>query len=178
MNLGSGITVLLSEQEIAERVDALAQEISSVMEPDMVCVSLLRGSFVFTADLIRALSRCMVMPRVDFMMMSSYGEGVVSSGVVQVLHDLQEPVEGRNVLLIDDILESGRTLALAHELMLAKGALDVKAAVLLEKPGKLVEEYTPDFVGFSIPDHFVVGYGLDYAGKYRELPFIGVMEGF
>lgn len=170
---------MIAADEIALRVITLAEEIVQKLPHDLMIVSLLRGSFVFTADLIRALHNAgggLVRPQVDFMTMASYGAGTTSSGNIEVVRDLKEDVEGRDVLIVDDILESGRTLAYAKDVLIERKARSVKIAVLLEKPGKRkVDNITADFVGFIIPDKFVVGYGLDYANYYRELPYIGVV---
>ncbi len=170
------IPVLFTAAEIKERVEALAAEIASVVGEDLVIISLLRGSFMFTSDLVRELYAIGVHPEIDFMTLSSYGTATQSSGEVVLARDITDAVEGRSVLILDDILESGRTLTFATELLRARGAKTIKTAVLLEKPGKLEVEVKADFVGFSIPDKFVVGYGLDYANLYRELPFIGYMD--
>lgn len=170
------ISILISEAEIKDRVQALAQEIARSMPGDLLVVALLRGSFVFAADLLRALHAAGARPQVDFMTVSSYGAGTTSSGTITVHRDLSEPIEGRNILLVDDILESGNTLHYAREEMRRRGAASVRIAVLLEKKGKLEQDVTADVTGFSIPDRFVVGYGLDHAGYWRELPFIGVVE--
>uniref|UniRef100_UPI0035B2533F phosphoribosyltransferase n=1 Tax=Rhodoblastus sp. TaxID=1962975 RepID=UPI0035B2533F len=116
-------------------------------------------------------------PEVDFIQIASYGAGVQSSGRTELLRDLQADVTGRDALLIDDILESGRTLAFAKNLLLERGARRVLIAALLEKPHKKEIEVAADFVGFACPDRFVVGYGMDYAGKYRQLPFVGALDG-
>ena len=139
----------------------------------------LKGSFMFAADLIRALHRVGLEPHVEFIHLSSYLEGTVSSGTVRILKDIESSVRDRDVLLVDDILESGRTLAFAKDLLVARGARRVMVCAMLEKPGKRAVQITADFVGFSCPDVFVVGYGMDVAHSYRELPFIGrvVMEG-
>jgi len=170
------IPVLFTAAEIKERVEALAAEIASKMSGEILIVSLLRGSFMFTADLVRELYAIGVHPQIDFMTLSSYGHGTQSSGNVVVGRDLTDEVNGRTVLVVDDILETGRTLTFAVELLKERGAADVKLAVLLEKSGKLEVGIKADFVGFSIPDKFVVGYGLDYANHYRELPFIGYLD--
>lgn len=170
------IPVLISAAEIKDRVEAMAVEIAAKMPADFLMVSLLRGSFMFTADLARALYTVGVHPQVDFMALSSYGHGTSSSGAVRMGLDLAEEVAGRTVLIVDDILETGRTLRFAHDLLIERGAAVVKIAMLLEKPNKLEVAAKADFVGFSIPDKFVVGYGLDYAGHYRELPFIGYLD--
>jgi hypoxanthine phosphoribosyltransferase len=173
------LQVLISAAEITARVSALANDIARKMPGDMMVVSLLRGSFVFTADLIRALHVVgephNVRPQVDFITLSSYGSGTTSSGTVEVVRDLTEEVEGRHILLVDDILESGRTLSFARDLVQSRKAASVEIAVLLEKPGKRKVEIEADYVGFIIPDKFVVGYGLDYANYYRELPYVGVI---
>lgn len=170
------IPVLFTAAEIKERVEALAGEIAAKMPADFLIVSLLRGSFMFTADLVRELCAIGVHPQIDFMTLSSYGEGSKSSGKVQVGRDVTDDVKGRTILIVDDILETGRTLRFAHDLLIERGAADVKIAMLLEKPNKLEVAAKADFVGFSIPDKFVVGYGLDYANHYRELPFIGYLD--
>lgn len=170
------IEVLVTAEEIAWRVHNIAREIARNMNSDIMIVSLLRGSFVFTADLIRALHSAGVNPQVDFMTMGSYGSGISSSGNVQIIRDIVEDVSGREVLIVDDILESGRTLSFARDLIKERGAKNIKIAVMLEKPGKRKVEIEADFVGVKIPDKFVVGYGLDYANYYRELPYIGAIE--
>ena len=139
-------------------------------------ISILKGSFVFAADLIRALHGAGLSPEVEFLSLSSYRTGTVSTGEVTVLRDIESDVRGRDVLLIDDILESGRTLAFARDLMHARGARRVGIAVLLEKPGKRAQPLDADHVGFICPDLFVVGYGMDVAHAFRELPFVGVVE--
>jgi hypoxanthine phosphoribosyltransferase len=171
------IPVLFTAAEIKERVEALANEIAAKMPADFLIVSLLRGSFMFTADLVRELCAVGVHPQIDFMTLSSYGDASQSSGSVSIGRDISaEEIKGRQILIVDDILETGRTLRFAHDLMIERGAGNVKIAVLLEKPGKLEVAAKADFIGFSIPDKFVVGYGLDYANHYRELPFIGFMD--
>lgn len=170
------IPILFTAPEIKERVEALATEIANKISGDFLIVSLLRGSFMFTADLVRELYAVGVHPQIDFMTLSSYGERTTSSGNVAIGRDIADDVAGRTILIVDDILETGRTLSYAVELLKGRGAADVKLAVLLEKPGKLETLVKADFVGFSIPDKFVVGYGLDYANHYRELPFIGYLD--
>lgn len=170
------IEVLITAQELKKRVDSLAQEISESMKPDIMIVSLLRGSFVFTADLIRALHFSGARPQVDFMTLLSYGNNTISSGKIQITRDINEDVNGRDVLIVDDILESGNTLTFARNIIKERGASDIKIAVMLEKPGKRKVPIEADFVGFRILDKFVVGYGLDYANYYRELPYIGAIN--
>lgn len=170
------IEVLITADEIAGRVNSLAEEIAGSMEDDIMIISLLRGSFVFTADLIRALHFLNIKPQVDFMTLASYGNSTISSGKVQIIRDIVEDVKSRKILIVDDILESGNTLFFARNLIKERGADDIKIAVMLEKPNKRRTEINADFIGFTIPDKFVVGYGLDYANYYRELPFIGTVE--
>jgi hypoxanthine phosphoribosyltransferase len=169
------IEVMFSAAEIAARVSQLAEEIVDRLGPDFIVIAVLKGSFIFTADLIRAMYHCGARPEIDFMTLSSYGSGQESSGNVEVLRDLTSDVTGKKVLLVDDILESGRTLHFARRLVLERGAEQAEITVLLEKPGKRKAEIDAGFVGFRTPDRFVVGYGLDYAHRFRELPFIGVL---
>lgn len=167
------IQTLYDAATIARRVDALAEAIAATAAPDLLVVAVLRGSFIFAADLVRALHRAGMSPAIEFMQLASYHEGQVSSGVVTVTKDIESPVKGRDVLLIDDILETGRTLTYAKDLLAARGAARVMSVVLIEKPGKRAVQLHPDFVGFTAPDRFLVGYGMDVAHKYRELPYIG-----
>lgn len=167
------ISVMISEKEIAERVHGMAEEVISSAGGDLLVVVILKGSFVFAADLIRALERAGGKPRVDFMMLSSYGTGTKSSGNVQLIRDLSGEVADQHVLIVDDILESGNTLAYAKNLLQERGAKQVSTCMLLEKPGKRQVDIQADYVGFVIEDRFVVGYGLDLASMYRGLPFIG-----
>lgn len=170
------IPMLFTAAEIRERLEAMSHEIANAMGMDFVIVCLLRGSFMFTADLVRELYALGVHPQIDFMTLSSYGKGTESSGKVVIGRDLNDDVTGKKVLVVDDILETGRTLNFALDLLKSRGAEEIKVAMLLEKPGKLAVDVKADFVGFSIPDKFVVGYGLDYANHYRELPFIGYLD--
>lgn len=170
------VTPLITEEQLRERMESLAKEIAAGVEKEIMVIALLKGSFMFTADLIRSLHRAGVQAQMDFMTLSSYGAGTESSGSVAMKTPLSEEVEGKDVLIVDDILESGRTLKFAREELLRRGAKSVRIAVLLEKPGKLAVEMAPDFIGFTIPDKFVVGYGLDYANYYRELPYVGVVS--
>lgn len=169
------VNPLIDAEKLQARIDALADEIAQQVPKDITIISLLKGAFMFTADLIRALHAKGVNTQVIFITLSSYGSGTESSGKVSMPHDLLEDVQGRDVLILDDILESGRTLDYACRLLEERSAKSTKTAVLLEKPGKLAVERPCDFIGFTIPDEFVVGYGLDYANHYRELPFIGVL---
>lgn len=170
------IDVLFSESEIADRVETLAGEISRARIGELLIVVILKGSFVFAADLIRALDRAGVKPQVDFLTLSSYGAGTSSSGVVKLTRDLSEDVAGRHILIVDDILESGRTLAAARDMMLERGAASVMTCLLLDKAEKRELPIEADFKGFVIGDRFVVGYGLDLAHRFRGLPYIGVVR--
>jgi hypoxanthine phosphoribosyltransferase len=167
---------LYSADVIAARNLELADEISKAGYRNLLVVSILKGSFVFAADLIRALHGAGLAPEVEFMSLSSYRAGTTSTGKVKLVRDIDSDVAGRDVLLIDDILESGRTLAFARKLMEKRGARRVGVAVLLDKPGKLAQPMKADHVGFECPDLFVVGYGMDVAHAFRELPYVGVVE--
>ena len=169
----SDIEILFASADIAKRNEELAEEIAADMGSDILVIAVLKGSFVFAADLIRALHHAGVKPQIDFMALSSYGDKTVSSGNVVITRDIVDTVKGRKVLLIDDILESGRTVAFATQELLERGAEMVKTCLMLDKKGKRISDFEADFVGFDCPDLFVVGYGLDYAHYYRELPYIG-----
>ena len=137
---------------------------------------MLTGGFVFAADLVRALHSIGVSAQIDFMTLSSYGDTTQSSGKVDVLSDIRLDVPGREILVVDDIVETGRTLAHVRDMLLERGASRVGVAVLCEKPGKRERTIKPDFVGFVCPDEFVVGYGMDIKQTFRQLPFIGVVD--
>lgn len=170
---GHRIDVLFPAAEIDTRIRAMAHEIAARRPTRLLVVPVLKGSFIFAADLIRAMHGAGLSPEVDFMMLASYREGTTSSGRVDVLRDIESAVHGRDVLLVDDILESGRTLAFAKDLLMARGANSAMTAVLLHKPGHLAAHIAADFTGFTCPDLFVVGYGMDMANQFRELPFVG-----
>jgi hypoxanthine phosphoribosyltransferase len=167
--------VLFDEETIARRNEELAKTIAEAAPRELLVVAVLKGSFMFAADLIRALHRAGLAPQVEFIHLSSYRAATVSSGQVEILRDVESNVRDRDILLIDDILESGRTLVFAKDLLAARGARRVLTAVLLEKPGKRAVAITADFVGFVCPDVFVVGYGMDVAHSYRQLPFVGIV---
>jgi hypoxanthine phosphoribosyltransferase len=173
---GKDIEVLFSASAIARRNLELAKEIAEREYEDLLVISILKGSFIFAADLIRAMHDTGLSPEVEFIFISSYGAGT-TSGEVRVLRDIDNEVAGRDVLLIDDILESGKTLKFTRELMLSRGARNVSIAVLLDKTVRRQTEMEADFVGFECPDYFVVGYGMDVAHAFRELPFVGVVKG-
>ena len=171
-----GIDIMFTADQIAGRVEELASEIVAHIDGDLLVVVILKGSFVFAADLIRALDRHGASARVDFITLSSYQEGTESSGRVVMAHDLSEDVNGQHVLIVDDILESGRTLDFACSTMADRGAASVQTCLLLDKPARRKMPIEADFVGFSIAPEFVVGYGLDLAHRYRGLPFIGLVR--
>ncbi len=170
------IRTLFNEETIAARNEELAREIVAAAPQRLLVVAVLKGSFMFAADLIRSLHRSGLAPQVEFIHLSSYLEGTASTGQVTILRDVESDIRDRDVLLVDDILESGRTLAFAKDLLAARGARKVLTAVLLEKPHKRAVSIQADFVGFQCPDLFVVGYGMDVAHSYRQLPFVGIVD--
>ena len=168
------LTVLITEEEIKSRVFELGKQISEDFGgEDIVGIGLLKGCFMFIADLMRAIDSHVA---VDFMAVSSYGSGTVSSGEIKVKKDYSIDIEGKNVLVIDDILDTGRTLAFVKDYLSVKSPKSIKICTLLDKPDRRTSKVNVDYVGFSVPDQFVVGYGLDYDEKYRNLPFIGVLK--
>lgn len=167
------VEVIFSAEVIAGRIEALAHEIAAGGLERLLVVSVLNGSFVFAADLMRALHRAGLAPEIDFISLSSYREATRSSGQIRLVRDLEADVKGRDVLLVDDILESGRTLAYAKDLIAARGAGRVLSCVLLDKPVVRAAHIAADFRAFECPDVFVVGYGMDLAHRFRELPFVG-----
>ncbi len=174
---GKKIEELFSAKRIADRNLELAQDIARHDYKDLLVIAILKGSFVFAADLIRAMHDAGLSPEVEFITVSSYGAGTVS-GDVKVLRDIDSHVEGRDVLLIDDILESGKTLKFTRDLMMSRGAKSVAVAVLLDKSvRRQIMDLNAEYVGFDCPDYFVVGYGMDVAHAFRELPYVGVVTG-
>lgn len=172
-NTAPEIEILYSTREIADRVESLAGEIARSVVDDLLVVAILKGSFMFTADLLRALYGAKLSPQVDFIFLASYGTKTTSSGHVRVLRDIETDVRGRHVLITDDILESGRTLSYAKSLIESRGAACVETCVLLDKTVPRAEAIDADYSGFVCPNDFVIGYGMDLAHRYRELPFIG-----
>lgn len=166
-------TVLVGERRIAARVRKLAAEISRDHPEDpIVIIGILRGSFIFLADLVRALRRRGRRAVIDFMTLRSYGAGTRSSGRVRLAKGFSADVRGRRVLLVDDILDTGRTVEFARRHLLRRGAAGVRVCALLDKPAQRTRRVAADYIGFTVPDVFVVGYGLDYAGFHRDLPSI------
>lgn len=173
---GKQISTLFSAQQIAEQNAAMAAQMANKDYSNLLVIAILKGSFVFAADLIRAMHNSGIEPEVEFITLSSYGSGT-ESGEVRILRDIDSNVKDRDILLIDDILESGNTLRFAHDLMNQRGARRVEIAVLLDKHSRRKAQISADYVGFECPDHFVVGYGMDVGHAFRELPFVGVVEG-
>ena len=166
--------VLISKEELSAKVAELGAAISRDYEGKrLMVVGVLKGSVVFMSDLIR----CITVPvEMDFMAVSSYGSGVKTTGVVKILKDLDRLIEGYDVLVVEDILDSGMTLGYLTELLRDRGPKSVRIAALLDKPERRQVDIKPDYVGFTIPDEFVVGYGLDYAELYRNLPYVGILS--
>ncbi len=167
------INTLFDEETIAARVSALAHEIAESKPERLLVVAVLKGSFIFAADLVRAMHRAKLTPEMEFIHLSSYGAGTEGSETIRVLRDVESDVNGRDIILVDDILESGRTLSFAKERLTSRGARSVRVAALLDKPERRKAAITADFVGFACPDKFVVGYGMDMGHAWRQLPFIG-----
>jgi len=170
------IEVLYSAEQLAARNRELAEQIALSDLKNILVISILKGSFVFAADLIRALHEAGLSPDVEFITVSSYGAGT-TSGTLQLVRDVDTDVNGRDILLIDDILESGNTLKFTKELMESRGAHKVAVVTLLDKSMRRKTKIDADYVGFECPDKFVVGYGMDAGYAFRELPFVGVVTG-
>jgi hypoxanthine phosphoribosyltransferase len=170
------IRILYNEKQIADRIYQMALAIKEKQPKDLLVVAVLKGSFMFAADLLRAMHSIGMTPQAEFIHLSSYKSGTISTGKVDILRDIDSTVQGRDVLLVDDILESGRTLAYARDLIMARGARTADVCVLLEKPGKRAVHIEANHVGFVCPDLFVVGYGMDIAHAWRQLPYVGVVE--
>jgi hypoxanthine phosphoribosyltransferase len=166
--------VLYSEEQIQDKIKELAEKISKDFEgrnPLVICV--LKGAFIFMADLVK---RTTIPLELDFMAVSSYGQSTKSSGVVKIIKDLDVPVEGRHVLIVEDIIDSGLTLSYLIDVLERRNAHSISVVALFDKPARRTVELEPDYKGYVLPDEFVVGYGLDYAEKYRNLPFVGILK--
>lgn len=170
------IRVLISEEDVNRKIQEIAAQINRDYEGKGIhLISILKGGVFFTCELAKQLTVPVV--SIDFMSVSSYGSGTKSSGVVRIIKDLDEPIEGKNVLIVEDIIDSGRTLAYLIEILKERRPASIRLCTLLDKPSRRVmKKVKVDYTCFSIPDEFVVGYGLDYDQKYRNLPFIGVVE--
>ena len=170
----SEVRELISQQRIEARVSELAAQITrEYTGRSLVLLSVLKGSFVFAADLARAIALPI---RIEFLGVRSYGDDTKSSGVVQITQDLTRPVDGDDILLVEDIVDTGLTLSYLREQLRSRNPASVKVAALLHKPARVQREVEIDYLGFTIDDVFVVGYGLDYAERYRNLPFLGVLD--
>lgn len=168
------IRVMISEEDVDRRIAELAALISRDYEGSSVhLICILKGSVFFTCELAKRIT---VPVTLDFMSVSSYGDGTKSSGVVKLVKDLDEPLEGKNVIVIEDIIDSGRTLSYLLENLGSRNPRSLRLCALLDKPDRRVTDVKVDYTGFEIPDEFVVGYGLDYAQQYRNLPYIGVIS--
>lgn len=168
------LEVFYSEEQLKNRVAELGAAITKDYQGKApVLVSVLRGSYIFMADLTRSID----LPcTVDFMSVSSYGKGTTSSGQVKILKDLSAPIEGKDLIIVEDILDSGNTLYYLRDVLTARKPASISICTLLDKPERRVKDIRADYSGFEVPDAFVVGYGLDYAEKYRNLPYIGVLK--
>lgn len=169
------VDVMISEQEIQQRIEELAAQINQDYQGsanNLVLIGLLRGSFIFMADLCRKIT---VPHEVDFMTASSYGNATQSSRDVKIIKDLDEDIRGKDVLIVEDIIDSGNTLKKVRELFLLREPKSIEICTLIEKPARKEVDVPVKYIGFSIPDKFIVGYGLDFAQRYRHLPFIGLV---
>ncbi|MFW5979919.1 MAG: hypoxanthine phosphoribosyltransferase [Bacillota bacterium] len=168
--------VIIPEDKLQTRIEELGKEITDSYNKndEIIMVGILRGAVIFMADLARYINLPVTF---DFMDVSSYGKGTTTSGVVRILKDLEENIEGEKVLIVEDIMDTGITLNHVIEMLKTRNPEDIKIVTLLDKPERRIEkEITADFNGFEVPDEFVVGYGLDYAEKYRNLPYIGILK--
>ncbi|MBQ0136032.1 MAG: hypoxanthine phosphoribosyltransferase [Oscillospiraceae bacterium] len=166
--------VLLSEEEIKEIVDGLGKQISEDYKgKNLVLVSVLKGSVVFMADLMRAIS---IPCSIDFMVVSSYGSGTESSGIVKIIKDLDMDLRGVDLLIVEDILDTGRTLSSLINILKMRNPNSVKICTFLDKPERRIADISAEYVGACVPDEFVIGYGLDYDETYRNLPYVGILK--
>ena len=166
--------VLYSEEQISQKVKELGEQLTKDFagkNPLVICV--LKGAFIFMSDLVKEIKTPL---EIDFMAVSSYGQSTVSSGVVRILKDLDTSVENRDVLIVEDIIDSGLTLSYLIDVLHHRNAKSVTVCTLFDKPARRKVDLAPDYKGYTLPDEFVVGYGLDYAEKYRNLPFIGILK--
>ena len=166
--------VLLSEEQLSQKIAELGEEISKDYQgKEIVAICVLKGAILFMADLARAVKVPMAL---DFMAVSSYGNGTSTSGTVRILKDLDNSIEGKHVLVVEDIIDSGVTLKYLLKNLKSRKPASIKLCTLLNKPERRRVEVDSDYCGFTVPDYFLVGYGLDYAEKYRNLPFIGILK--
>lgn len=170
------LEVLISAEDVHARIVAMTEEIAGRLDEDAVVIGLLQGAFIFMADVVRGLARAGATPRTDFLWLSSYGDEQQSGGRVNVLADLQKPIDGRQVLIVDDVYDTGKTIEFAKNHLTAKGAKEVLTCLLARKPSA-AHLPSPDYLGFDLPNRFLVGYGLDDAGRGRGLPDICAVRG-
>ena len=168
------LKVLVTEEELKARVQEMGDELYERFEgKNPLFLGVLKGSFVFMADLMRA---CQLKSDIEFLAVSSYANATESSGRVQIKYDLQQDITGRHLVIVEDILDSGNTLAFLKQYFMVRGAQSITIVTLLDKPARREKAVTADLAGFTVPDEFVVGYGLDYAQRYRNVPYIGVLK--
>ncbi len=168
------LKVLLTQEELREKVKELGRQITQDYQgKNLMIVTVLKGAVVFLADLMREID---VPAEIDFMVVSSYGAGTKSSGVVKIVKDLDVPLKDKDLLIVEDILDSGMTLSYLKELLEGREPRSIRIATLLDKPARRKVDLKADYIGYSVPDEFVVGYGLDYDEKYRNLPYIGILK--
>lgn len=172
--MGESVRVLIPEEEIHKRIVEMADEINAdIGKETITLVCILKGSVFFSCELAKHIQGAVML---DFMSVTSYGDDTKSSGVVKIIKDLDDPLEGKNVLVVEDIIDSGRTLSYLLENLQARHPKSLRLCTLLDKPDRRVVDVNVDYTGFQIPDEFVVGFGLDYAQRYRNLPYIGVLS--
>jgi len=172
----SAVKLLISEDDIARRITEMAQEIAANTQGEITVIGILRGSFVFVADLVRALDKAGLSSRVELLRLSSYGNSQNSEGDVVLIGEAPKIDGMQTVLLIDDIVDTGNSILYARKLLQECGAGTIKTCALLDKPHRREVEVDIDYIGFTVPNEFVVGYGIDYAEEYRSLPYIGIVE--
>jgi hypoxanthine phosphoribosyltransferase len=166
--------ILFTEEAVEERIRELGAEITRDYEGrDVLVIGILKGASIFMAELVKRVD---MLVKIDFMAVSSYGTSSESSGVVRIIKDLDQSIEGRDVLIVEDIIDTGLTLVYLKNLLEGRKAASVKVAALLDKPERHKVDIRADYLGFTVPDHFIVGYGLDYAEQYRNLPYVGVLK--
>ncbi len=167
-------TILLSEDVLANRIHELGEEISKDYDgEEVMLVGILKGASVFLSDLIRQIS---IPAYIDYMVVSSYGNSAETSGVVRIIKDLEDNIEGKNIIIVEDIIDTGLTLAYLKQNLLSRQPKSLKICTLLDKPARREKEIDVDYKGFDVPDEFIIGYGIDYAERYRNLPFIGILK--
>jgi hypoxanthine phosphoribosyltransferase len=167
-------TILLDEDVLANRIHELGKEITKDFAgEEVMLVGILKGASVFLSDLIRQIS---LPTYIDYMVVSSYGNSAETSGVVRIIKDLEDNIEGKNIIIVEDIIDTGLTLAYLSQNLLSRNPKSLKICTLLDKPARRISEINIDYKGFEVPDEFIVGYGIDYAEKYRNLPFVGLLK--